>query len=365
MQDYTTENKFYFQVVKNTLVYNMDIPQTVAGDSSNVFENYQKLTFKPQFVAVIPQARVLCQGFVLSSNNRLIEEVSMQQSMFTPDYVPVDDAHDVFSTRVALKPAEYIDGKVMVLATPYAQFNYYHWMMELISRVEILLDGNSKMLDEIDYFYVNSTAINYQRETLRALGVPSEKIIDGIWHPHVCAKELVVTSRTRNGMNCFFRPETVSFIRGLFETEFQKQKTRRVYLNRKNVLQRKILNEDQLEAMLHTYGFESISPDSMSVSQQAKLLSSCEMVVSAHGASLTNLVFCNEGAKVLELFQRDNVNPMYWGLSNILKLDYRYLRTKEPKGQPSLDDQVSNFSDIAFDLEDVDEMVADMINDLG
>jgi capsular polysaccharide biosynthesis protein len=365
VEDYTADNGFYFEVVRNQEAFVMNEPKTLVDEVSEVFSNYQTLQLKPQFIAMIPEGRVFEQGYVLSHDNRLLEELSMHQSMSGTSYIPVDKTHDIFSTDIAIKPAEYIDGRVLVLATPFAQGNYYHWMMELIPRIEILQASNNALYDTIDFFYINSSRTEYQKETLRALGIPSEKIIDEHWHPHVCARELFVTSRTRNGMDCFFRPESVHFIRDLFKENICKEKTRRIYLNRKNVMYRKILNEDQLEALLYKYGIESVTLDLMSVSKQVELLSSCEMVVSPHGASLTNLVFCNEGAKVLELFHADNMNLMYWGLSNILKLDYRYMRTKEPKSQPSLDDQVSNFSDIAFDLEDVDKMVADMINDLG
>lgn len=362
LEEYTADNGFYFEAVKNQEAFVMNKPKTLVDDVSEVFANYQTLQLKPQFIAVIPEGRVFAQGYVLSHDNRLIEELSMHQSMSGPSNIPVDKTHDVFSTDIATKPAEYIDGRVLVLATPFAQGNYYHWMMELIPRIEILQASNNALFDAIDYFYINSPRTKYQKETLRALGIPSEKIIDEYWHPHVCARELVVISRTRNGVDCFFRPETVHFIRNLFKGNLHREKTRRIYLNRKNVLYRKILNEDQLEALLCTYGFESVSLDAMSVSQQAELLSSCEMVVSPHGASLTNLVFCNEGAKVLELFQADNVNPMYWGISNILNLDYYYLKSK-PLKDTIKEDALDNFSDIIFDLKDVEQMLSLMVGD--
>lgn len=362
LEEYTADNGFYFEAVKNEEAFVMNKPKTLVDDLSEVFANYQTLQLKSQFIAVIPEGRVLEQGYVLSHDNRLIEELSMHQSMSVPSYIPVDKTHDVFSTDIATKPAEYIDSRILVLATPFAQGNYYHWMMELIPRIEILQASNNALFDTIDYFYINWSRTNYQKETLRALGIPSEKIIDEHRHPHVCARELVVISRTRNGMDCFFRPETLHFIRNLFKGNLHQVNTRRIYLNRRNVLYRKILNEDQLEALLCKYGFESVSLDSMSVSQQAELLSSCEMVVSPHGASLTNLVFCSEGAKVLELFQADNVHPMYWGMSNILNLDYHYLKSKSLKDTMKAD-ALDNFSDIIFDLKDVEQMLSLMIGD--
>ena len=49
----------------------------------------------------------------------------------------------------------------------------------------------------------------------------------------------------------------------------------------------------------------------MSVEEQVKFFSSADMVVGAHGAALTNLVFCRPGTRVVELFSPHYVNPCY------------------------------------------------------
>ncbi|MDT9338046.1 glycosyltransferase 61 family protein, partial [Trichodesmium erythraeum 21-75] len=40
-----------------------------------------------------------------------------------------------------------------------------------------------------------------------------------------------------------------------------------------------------------------------------------------HGAGLTNIVFCNPGTKVVELFS-SHVKPYYWSLCNCCNLEY-------------------------------------------
>lgn len=358
VHSYAKANSFDFRVAKDAMVLHNAKPHTHT-DLDESFKNNLQVRFTPQFTISIPQGRVVNQGFVISHDNRVLEEVSMMFNGSKPVYKKIDGSHKIFSTNLAKKPAEYIDGRVAVLATPSAQHNYYHWMMELLPRLQILKMSGYDLIDDIDYFFVNSTASKFQQETLRASGIPSHKIIDSIWHPHVCARELVVVSRT--GINGFFDQHTVHFLRNLFKDHLQQKKSRKIYLNRHNVRHRKILNEDKLESLLINCGFESISLDNLSVPEQAALMSSSKIVVSGHGASLTNLVFCQQGTKVLELFQRKNIHPIYWGISNLLGLEYHYVKSIQEDNMHAESDEDNNFSDMVFDLEEVQKILHTML----
>ena len=51
-----------------------------------------------------------------------------------------------------------------------------------------------------------------------------------------------------------------------------------------------------------------------------------DVVVGAHGAALTNVVFCPPGASLVELFPPDYVNVCYWALTSAVgDVRYRYL----------------------------------------
>lgn len=70
----------------------------------------------------------------------------------------------------------------------------------------------------------------------------------------------------------------------------------------------------------------------MSVTQQAALLANAKAIVSPHGSALTNLVFCNKGTKVIEIFSPEYVYHCYWLVSNILGLEYYYVLGERPEG---------------------------------
>ncbi|MBD1921548.1 glycosyltransferase family 61 protein [Microcoleus sp. FACHB-831] len=50
---------------------------------------------------------------------------------------------------------------------------------------------------------------------------------------------------------------------------------------------------------LKKFGFEQVTLESLSVSDQAALFSSAQVVIAPHGAGLSNVVFCNRGTKVI------------------------------------------------------------------
>ncbi|NET41307.1 DUF563 domain-containing protein [Okeania sp. SIO2B3] len=49
------------------------------------------------------------------------------------------------------------------------------------------------------------------------------------------------------------------------------------------------------------------------------------MIITPHGAGLTNLVFCTPGTKVIEIFSPKYITPIYWQISNVCGLLHYYL----------------------------------------
>jgi len=56
--------------------------------------------------------------------------------------------------------------------------------------------------------------------------------------------------------------------------------------------------------------------------EQVALFMNASHIVAPHGGGLTNIVFCNAGCRVVELFGPKYVNPCYWSLAELVGLDY-------------------------------------------
>jgi capsular polysaccharide biosynthesis protein len=99
----------------------------------------------------------------------------------------------------------------------------------------------------------------------------------------------------------------------------------RLYISRGKAAHRKVINEAEIEAYLHSLGFESVLLEALTVAEQASTLHSARVVVAPHGAGLTNLVFCRPDTIVIEMFSPSYINCCYWALSNWVDAQYYFL----------------------------------------
>ncbi|MEP6518021.1 tetratricopeptide repeat protein [Microcoleus vaginatus] len=257
------------------------------------------------FVAVIPNGRAWGDKFtraVITSDDRLLEDISTG----SPSLIISSDR---------LPPPVAIEGTVAFLAKNYC-YNYYHWMFEFLPQIELLRRSGID-IGSIDKFAVNQCCFPFQRETVSLLGIPLEKMVETYNNNYIQARQLLVSSVIRESTKW-----ACNFLRREFlnDSIIGLQKKQRIFISRKE--RRRVINEDELVAVLTKFGFKSIAPESLSVAEQVSLFAAAEVVIGVHGAALTNTVFCSPGTKVIEIFAPDYVNPCYRKLSSQVGLEY-------------------------------------------
>ncbi|MBP3041454.1 glycosyltransferase family 61 protein [Bacillaceae bacterium Marseille-Q3522] len=283
-------------------------------------EEYKIIEGKPEysnkaFVAILPGGRVLSDRAVISPDNKLLWDLSVE-------WMAPPEQHSIFKEE-KLPPLTMSEETVAMLNHP-ASNNYFHWMLEALARIHLIEQSKIK----IDKYIINHHSLPFQLETLEAWGISDDRIIVPHHHFHLKAKQLVVPSYVNlpNIWSCKYVREFL-----LNRVRIKKNKQyKRIYITRKN--RRKVTNEKEILHVLHKYGFKSISPESMSVQEQLEVFYSAEIVIAAHGAGLANLVFCQPGTRVIELFAPSYIEPHYWLISRLMDLDYRFIigKTKNP-----------------------------------
>jgi len=98
----------------------------------------------------------------------------------------------------------------------------------------------------------------------------------------------------------------------------------KVYIHR-TVGVRSVANFDALRPLLERYGFSVVSFEAMDFGEQVATMQAARHVISEHGAGTTNILFCREAARVLELFNPFCVQPAFWSIASRRGLDYGYL----------------------------------------
>ena len=99
---------------------------------------------------------------------------------------------------------------------------------------------------------------------------------------------------------------------------------RRLWLSRRGVASRGVVNEEEVLELLLPHGFVSVQTETLSLAEQIALFRGATHVVAPHGASLTNLLHMR-GGSVLELFQEGHgVRPDFFQLAMIAGCDYQH-----------------------------------------
>jgi len=269
---------------------------------------YEKEKFLEKIV--IPEAHLLevmdgrawgdgINSAVMTPSGRLIHTVSTRNSKLT---AAVSQNH----------PIRKLEGTTAFLSHKSAYGNnYFHWLFNDLARLH-LLELAGIELSSIDTFVFAHTRKKFYQNALDVLGIPASKVIQSINDPHISAARLLVPSATHtvgsSKWACnFLRKHFLDSVSNVDTTNVSEK----IYITRQGATYRRISNENELTPLLTEHGFEFIKLEAHSIQQQARILSRAKVVISSHGAGLTNLVFCNPGTRVIEMFPRsvmDTVN---------------------------------------------------------
>lgn len=124
---------------------------------------------------------------------------------------------------------------------------------------------------------------------------------------------------------------------------------------------RRALNEHELAPLLDEYGFEVYNLEEMSMAEQIQLFRHGDMVISPHGAGLSNIVYCQPNTKVIELLHDrfDQGMTSYWSLCNLFDLNYTIVMGSVPEGEVGNYPSNSNFAICAQTLRNALEDLID------
>ncbi|MGL5196321.1 MAG: tetratricopeptide repeat protein, partial [Chroococcales cyanobacterium] len=120
-------------------------------------------------------------SIVLTQDQALVADVSTGDAIVA-----------LFACLNQYPPVTQFPGTVAFLSQQ-AGGDYYHWMVDVLPRLELLRQQGWSW-DEIDIFVVNGLQHSFQETSLKALGIPLDKIVTSQQYPHIQAHRLLVPS---------------------------------------------------------------------------------------------------------------------------------------------------------------------------
>lgn len=94
----------------------------------------------------------------------------------------------------------------------------------------------------------------------------------------------------------------------------------RIYISRSG--RRRILNEEEVIHLLKSYNFQVIEDIPRSVTEQVTIFQSADFIIGPHGASFTNILWCQPGAHLFELFSATYTPGFFRYMAELLGLRY-------------------------------------------
>lgn len=175
-------------------------------------------------------------------------------------------------------------------------------------------------------------------ESLRLLGFDSDRIVE--WNGeevHIEKMILPAVRREENNISAYShslkghsRYKNASqnglqwvrdtMLKNLNNRAQEESFSRRVYISRQDATNRRVKNREDLNNVLNKYGFVSYELSEYSWEDQMKIFSKAEVVLSPHGAGLTNIAFARD-CKIIEMFGPKR-KPTFFLLAQ--KLDFEY-----------------------------------------
>lgn len=321
-----------------------------AGGAGRIGEFLHPLQLDPHTYVVEPRARLVGRALVgVAQGGRIVEETLHLQQL-------AGRQRRLAQLRSLLPPRERLDGAVVSLVDGRRWCDsYFHWFVDCLPRL-LAAQHHQQRSGEPCRVIVPARLRPWQAHSLDLLGIPPqrrlsepavhgegvkgagggglevEQLIASVAHrwqrlgeaPFDALSPWAIRWLARHLQQAAAAESGAGAHRAHGPMGGAEQRPTRLYLSRRGVPSRQVINEEEVQALLEPHGFVTLQPERLSLREQIALFQGASHIVAPHGAGLTNLLHCR-GGWVLELFQQGHgLRPDFFQLACIQGLHYRH-----------------------------------------
>ena len=240
-----------------------------------------------------------------------------------------------------------------ILITEQWSYEYAHWICESLSRLFSIVDNLADVTLLLPAKYKEYSYIAH------LLGLFDVKVIYFESSDSLSIKELLIPHYLLPS-GCFDKNLMCGmskFIQEKVGDSKNHKVIKRLYISRQHAKQRKVSNEDEVIELVKKYGFEVLVTEKIPYKEVLAIYKNVNMLVTLHGAGLTNMLFMPPGCRILELRrQGDAHNNYFYSLSDILGHYYYYQECKSKYNNP-----ITLCADVIVDIGELEENIKLML----
>ena len=270
--------------------------------------NLKKFHPWPIIWARIPSARLVGANLApMLLNKRLAIE-----SLWYEHCYQSDPSYTYF----ALPKAKRLAGNWTSLIGKYDR-SYFHWIMDALPRLACLdeFPSDTRIL-------IPAKSSLYERDSLRLLGLLSRTRETDERHLEI--ENYYFSGPT--AMTGLSNPYAVQYLRTKLIPHGIAPKSPQPYLFiTRRAKTRGLANEAQVAHFFEQRNWAVVDLENLSFPEQIGLFRQVQAICASHGAALTNLLWCNAGTKVFEIFAHNFLNGCYETIAGSCGVNHRYV----------------------------------------
>jgi hypothetical protein len=283
-------------------------PQEVEVPSVSVYEIPQGI------ISFDVTQRGLTEFYVFDSEGRCLEDLSHGIRPFI------------------LEDVDTVAGPLAVVGDKYSgTMNLSHFLLDQLTKLAVY----KKYLGDIPRFVLPDDH-PYYHSVLSIAGLAELALIPRQKQFSIRSDRLLIASNIEPDLR---HPAhlgaswALDFLRELLPTGPPEgsRADRKIFISRADARARKIINQQEIEAIVSRRGYDIVVPGEMTAREQMRVFGEASHVVGVHGAGLTNVLFCAPGARVLEILPALCAAPTYWVLSTQIGHRYHAVVADDPE----------------------------------
>ncbi len=296
----------------------------------SVKTEYTPLTFTESFnlSKSIKEAHVFDSRKLIDINNVRVD--TKTGIVFSKDASIIGESSSWPSDRLTLSSpylpifsAQVVNSSCVNLVLPANGF--YHWLIEDLPLFLFAL-RNTQENSKVFYY---KDAPSYVKDFIREIDADKEEVTRGVRLPNL----RFVTRGPDTGWPLL---ADVLELRSHFGIGRNNPKTEsKLYISRVNS-KRSPEFERQLEIELESSGWNVISMEDLTLSDQIQTFSMASKVCGVHGAGLAGITWMNPGSKVFEL-SPSKYRPCFSRLASIVNVDYELINYEVDESENAID----------------------------